>query len=86
MNKHSEEANEILTDTTSLIERESNRRKVVSFYTIFFGLAAFLSLMVLLVKDYDWIIGSTIVFSLIVLQQSITIFKCNRALKKYYHD
>ena len=82
----SEETNEVLTDSTSLIERERNRRKVVSFYTIFFVLAAIVSLMVLLVKDYDWIIGSTIVFSLIVLQQSITIFKGNQAIKKYNHD
>ena len=41
----SEEAKEIFTDSTSLIERERNRRKFVSIYAIYFGLSAFLSFL-----------------------------------------
>ena len=46
----SEEAKEIFTDSTSLIERERNRRKFVSIYAIYFGLSAFLSLLVVLLQ------------------------------------
>ena len=79
----SKEANEIFTDSASLIKREKNRRKFVSINVIYLGLVAFLFLLIVLLKGYKWLISPTIIVLLLVLQQAIIILKCNQAIKNY---
>lgn len=78
----SEKADEIFSDTTSLIEREMHRRKIVSIYVIGFGLAAILSFIAMLFKDYDWLIVLFIMYSLVTLRYSFTILKINKSISQ----
>lgn len=78
----SDKANEIFSDTSSLIEREKHRRKNISFYFCGFGLVALVSLIVLLVKDFEELNVLVIMFSIVAIRYSFEIFKCNRSIRQ----
>ena len=80
----SEIAEDIYSDTISLIERERQKRKMISMFVFCSCIAGILAFIVKLLffEDSDWLNVVTIMFLLIALRYSSSIYKCNKTIKR----